>query len=156
MCNEVARRIALGQLREDFSQLKIRLVFPEGAPNMAPLGSVRITDTTVIVRQIPAIRFANACWRWPRPRSSGACATPLSSAHAVETRERDARLMALIAVAYGEDQEEEGGEDAFDAPDPSAASHQYVERQSGMKECWSGKEDSNLRPLPPEDSALPG
>jgi hypothetical protein len=21
---------------------------------------------------------------------------------------------------------------------------------------WSGKEDSNLRPLPPEDSALPG
>lgn len=23
-------------------------------------------------------------------------------------------------------------------------------------ENWSGKEDSNLRPLPPEDSALPG
>lgn len=22
--------------------------------------------------------------------------------------------------------------------------------------CWSGREDSNLRPLPPEDSALPG
>ena len=50
MCNEVARRIALGELREDFSHLKIRLVFPEGAPNMAPLDSVRITDTTVIIR----------------------------------------------------------------------------------------------------------
>ena len=25
-----------------------------------------------------------------------------------------------------------------------------------MAENWSGKEDSNLRPLPPEDSALPG
>ena len=24
------------------------------------------------------------------------------------------------------------------------------------KKMWSGKEDSNLRPLPPEDSALPG
>ena len=25
-----------------------------------------------------------------------------------------------------------------------------------LLENWSGKEDSNLRPLPPEDSALPG
>jgi len=25
-----------------------------------------------------------------------------------------------------------------------------------MKDNWSGREDSNLRPLPPEDSALPG
>ena len=54
MCNEVARRIALGQLREDFSQLRIPLKFPEGAPNMAPLDSVRITDTSVIVRADPA------------------------------------------------------------------------------------------------------
>ena len=26
----------------------------------------------------------------------------------------------------------------------------------GNDENWSGREDSNLRPLPPEDSALPG
>ena len=26
----------------------------------------------------------------------------------------------------------------------------------GEQEKWSGREDSNLRPLPPEDSALPG
>src|SRR5436190_12419041 len=26
----------------------------------------------------------------------------------------------------------------------------------GQKAKWSGREDSNLRPLPPEDSALPG
>ncbi|MBX9885888.1 MAG: SOS response-associated peptidase family protein [Novosphingobium sp.] len=50
MCNEAARRISLGQLREDWSQLKIPLVFPEGAPNMAPLASIRITDPTVIIR----------------------------------------------------------------------------------------------------------
>lgn len=50
MCNEVARRIALGQLRDDWSQLKIPLRFPEGAPNMAPLASIRITDPTVIIR----------------------------------------------------------------------------------------------------------
>ncbi|NJC34646.1 putative SOS response-associated peptidase YedK [Sphingomonas jejuensis] len=50
MCNEAARRIALGQLREDFSDLRIPLVFPEGAPNMAPLDGFRITDPTVVVR----------------------------------------------------------------------------------------------------------
>ena len=31
-----------------------------------------------------------------------------------------------------------------------------VRRTSSDSENWSGKEDSNLRPLPPEDSALPG
>ncbi len=50
MCNEVARRIALGQLREDSSQLKISLLFPEGLPNLAPLDSIRITDTTLVIR----------------------------------------------------------------------------------------------------------
>ena len=69
MCNEVARRIALGQLREDFSQLKIPLKFPEGAPNMAPLDSVRITDTSVIVRADPAdgtqADLVSRRWSWP-------------------------------------------------------------------------------------------
>lgn len=50
MCNEAARRIELGLLRDDFAHLRIPLRFPEGAPNMAPLDSFRITDTTAIVR----------------------------------------------------------------------------------------------------------
>ena len=29
-------------------------------------------------------------------------------------------------------------------------------RMISSSENWSGREDSNLRPLPPEDSALPG
>ena len=29
-------------------------------------------------------------------------------------------------------------------------------RRMVLQEQWSGREDSNLRPLPPEDSALPG
>ena len=49
MCNEAARRIELGLIREDFGELKIPLRFPEGFPNMEPLASVRITDPTVIV-----------------------------------------------------------------------------------------------------------
>ena len=41
----------------------------------------------------------------------------------------------------------------FVAPAPVS-----IERQFGHLRIvkWSGREDSNLRPLPPEDSALPG
>lgn len=69
MCNEIARRIALGQLREDWSQLKIALVFPESLPNLEPLDSVRITDTTLIIRRSEhAEAGAEAVmrrWSWP-------------------------------------------------------------------------------------------
>ena len=44
MCYEAARHIALHQLREDRSQPKIRLVFPEGLPNFMPADSIRITE----------------------------------------------------------------------------------------------------------------
>ena len=44
MCNEQRRRIALGQIRDDWSQTRIPLRFPEGLPNLAPLDSIRITD----------------------------------------------------------------------------------------------------------------
>ena len=50
LCNEVARRVALGLIREDFSQLKIVLRFSEGLPNLASTDSIRITDTTAIMR----------------------------------------------------------------------------------------------------------
>jgi putative SOS response-associated peptidase YedK len=50
MCNEQRRRIALGQIREDWSQTRIPLRFPEGMPNLAPLESIRITDPNAIIR----------------------------------------------------------------------------------------------------------
>ena len=50
MCNEQRRRIALGQIREDWSQTRIPLRFPEGLPNLAPLESIRITDPNAIIR----------------------------------------------------------------------------------------------------------
>lgn len=70
MCNEVARRIALNQMRLDFSQTRIELVFPEGLPNLAPLDSIRITDTTVIVRAADAAgkgALVQRRWSWPGP-----------------------------------------------------------------------------------------
>ena len=71
MCNEAARRIALGLIREDISQLRIPLRFPEGAPNMAPLESFRITDPTVILRLAAdapdAAELVTRRWSWPGP-----------------------------------------------------------------------------------------
>jgi putative SOS response-associated peptidase YedK len=71
MCNEAARRIELGLIREDFSELKIPLRFPEGFPNMAPLESIRITDPTVIVRAVAEApseaELITRRWSWPGP-----------------------------------------------------------------------------------------
>ena len=50
MCNEAARLRSLGEIAADFSELKIPLRFPEGLPNLGEAPSIRITDTTAIVR----------------------------------------------------------------------------------------------------------
>jgi putative SOS response-associated peptidase YedK len=71
MCNEHRRRIALGQIPEDWSQTRIPLVFPEGLPNLAPLDSIRITDPTAIIRassdQPGAVELIQRRWSWPGP-----------------------------------------------------------------------------------------
>jgi putative SOS response-associated peptidase YedK len=69
MCNEAARRITLGQLRDDWSQTRVPLRFPEGLPNMAPLDGFRITESTLIIRAAgDAAEGADAVtrrWSWP-------------------------------------------------------------------------------------------
>lgn len=68
MCNEVRRRVALGQIRDDFSQIRIPLRFPEGLPNLAPLDSIRITDPTAIVRTgADGAELVVRRWSWPGP-----------------------------------------------------------------------------------------
>lgn len=71
MCNEAARRIELGLIRDDFAELRIPLRFPEGAPNMAPLDSFRITDPTVIIRAAAhaegEAEMVTRRWSWPGP-----------------------------------------------------------------------------------------
>jgi putative SOS response-associated peptidase YedK len=66
MCNEVRRRVALGQVRDDFSEIRIPLRFPEGLPNLAPLDSIRITDPNAIVRTGEAgPELVVRRWSWP-------------------------------------------------------------------------------------------
>lgn len=69
MCNEATRRIALGELRSDWGETRIPLVFPEGLPNMAPLDGFKITDSTVIIRSAgagnDAAELVTRRWSWP-------------------------------------------------------------------------------------------
>ena len=68
MCNEVRRQVALGQIRDDFSQLRNPLRFPEGLPNLAPLDSIRITDPNAIVRiGDEGAELVLRRWSWPGP-----------------------------------------------------------------------------------------
>jgi len=72
MCNEQRRRVALGQIREDWSQTRIPLRFPEGLPNLAPLDSIRITDANAIIRESSEApgeaELVVRRWSWPGPR----------------------------------------------------------------------------------------
>ena len=68
MCNEVRWAVALDQIHEEFSQLRIPLRFPEGLPNLAPLESIRITDPTAIIRAAAeGAELVVRRWSWPGP-----------------------------------------------------------------------------------------
>src|SRR5687768_13766273 len=74
MCNENRRRVALGLVKEGFSQTRIPLRFPEGMPNLEPLDSIRITDREAIVRaarepdaEPGAAELVVRRWSWPGP-----------------------------------------------------------------------------------------
>lgn len=71
MCNEHRRAVALGEIADDFAQLRIPLRFPEGRPNLAALDSIRITDPTAIIRAATgepgAAELVQRRWSWPGP-----------------------------------------------------------------------------------------
>ena len=78
MCNEAARRTALGLMRDDFSQLRIPLIFPEGLPNLGDSPSLRITDTTVIVRAHPdGAEMVQRRWSWVGSGAGGRTGKPV-------------------------------------------------------------------------------
>src|SRR3954470_21685334 len=71
MCNEHRRTLELGRISDAFAQLRIPLRFPGGAPNLAALDSIRITDPSAIVRQArgeeEAAELVQRRWSWAGP-----------------------------------------------------------------------------------------
>jgi putative SOS response-associated peptidase YedK len=71
MCNEFARRITPEQLTAGWGAADMKLLFPEGMPNMPVLDSIRITDPAIIIRaasgQSGAAEVVTRRWSWPGP-----------------------------------------------------------------------------------------
>ena len=71
MCNEHRRNITLGQIRENWGETRIPLLFPEGLPNLAALNSIRITDPNAIIRasatEPGSAELVVRRWSWPGP-----------------------------------------------------------------------------------------
>lgn len=67
MCNDYRLKVDVETIRQDFADVKIRIGFPEGVPNLAPRDDVRITDVVPIVRLAGSAEFVQRRWSWPAP-----------------------------------------------------------------------------------------
>lgn len=71
MCNDYRLMVELASVIEEFEQLKIKIRFPEGRPNIEPREDIKITDTTPIVRTAEDERgtgeLVQRRWSWPGP-----------------------------------------------------------------------------------------
>ena len=71
MCNDYRLHVGAGTIADDFSNIKIKIRFPEGTPNIQARDDIRITDMAPIVRTVEADREAGELvqrrWSWPGP-----------------------------------------------------------------------------------------
>lgn len=71
MCKDYRLEVDIASIAEDFSDLKIRIEFSEGIPNIAPRSDIKITDPGVIVRTAAGGRgvgdLVQRRWSWPGP-----------------------------------------------------------------------------------------
>lgn len=71
MCNDYRLKVDVEAIRQDFADIRVRIRFPEGIPNLQPRDDVRITDTAPIVRasagEPGAAELVQRHWSWPGP-----------------------------------------------------------------------------------------
>jgi putative SOS response-associated peptidase YedK len=71
MCNDYRQKKELEALEKLAAHLAIRLVYPEGRPNMEPRDDIRITDRAPILRAAAeggnAVELVQRRWSWPGP-----------------------------------------------------------------------------------------
>lgn len=68
MCNEYLRDKTPEQLAMAFSEVRLPVRFPEGAPNLAPSQSIKISDRAPIVRAgVEGAELVMRRWSWPGP-----------------------------------------------------------------------------------------
>ena len=71
MCNDYRLTVDVASIIEEFADLKIKIVFSEGAPNIEARQDIKIADVAPIVRTIEGSRnqgdLVQRRWSWPGP-----------------------------------------------------------------------------------------
>lgn len=69
MCNNYRLEVNAAAIAEDFADLKIKIKFSEGTPNIEARTDIKITDVAPIVRSIErgAGDLVQRRWSWPGP-----------------------------------------------------------------------------------------
>jgi putative SOS response-associated peptidase YedK len=69
MCNDYRLKVELASIVEEFADLKIKIRFGEGSPNIEARDDIKITDVAPIVRTIEGMRsegdLVQRRWSWP-------------------------------------------------------------------------------------------
>ncbi|MDQ2765046.1 MAG: SOS response-associated peptidase, partial [Pseudomonadota bacterium] len=70
MCNDYRLTVDASTIAEGFADLRIKIRFSEGVPNIQPRQDIKITDTAPIVRAVEGERgvgdFVQRRWSWSR------------------------------------------------------------------------------------------
>jgi len=71
MCNDYRLTVDAASIAKDLSDLKIKIRFGEGIPNLQAREDIKITDVGPIVRSIDGVRdeaeLVQRRWSWPGP-----------------------------------------------------------------------------------------
>lgn len=71
MCNDYRLHVDVASIVEDFSDLKIKIRFSEGRPNLEARDDIKITDVGPIIRVVDGVRgegdMVQRRWSWPGP-----------------------------------------------------------------------------------------
>lgn len=100
MCNDYRRMVDATSIAEDFADLKIKIRFSEGVPNLQPHEDIKITDTGAIIRASNSANgeadMVQRRWSWPGPNRR-----PVYNFRS-EGREFDSNRCLIIADGFYE------------------------------------------------------
>lgn len=69
MCNDYRLKVDISSIIEEFAELKIKIRFSEGRPNIEARDDIKITDVAPIVRTVDGARgegdLVQRRWSWP-------------------------------------------------------------------------------------------
>ncbi|ABE39516.1 protein of unknown function DUF159 [Rhodopseudomonas palustris BisB5] len=69
MCNDYRLKVDIASIVEDFADLKIKIRFGEGAPNIEARDDIKFTDIGPIIRTVDGVRgegdLVQRRWSWP-------------------------------------------------------------------------------------------